>query len=333
MITEKLPALFFPPLPDSPDAPQGRSGITAPASSPVEPTGSQTFSSRAADPLTDRTAETDLVSVSIEPSEPEFQSAQSVPTPPLPDTMRVPVANIFSRNFQRGGGGQTLSIYTGDRRGVVKNLIEAGLLAPGVYMSALNKSSDSAISDKVSKMLRTNQSGGTVNNTQINNKQTKKLNRGSNNRNGTRRNRAKVEMPAYSEIQTNVFITNIGTSTTPGKINILHAYYISYLPVEDQKKITKLLFFVPLADPAVIRKILNLLSSQSIGELLNYLNGLKSAHVSEVANHMPLDIMKGGGADIDSLVEAYVNDNDKDRYKSLLNTFREMSKQIVKANS
>jgi hypothetical protein len=90
---------------------------------------------------------------------------------------------------------------------------------------------------------------------------------------------------------------------------------------------------VPLADPAVIRNIIDLLLSQSIDKLVNYLNGLKSAHISEVANHMPLDIMKGGGADIDSLVEAYVNDNDEDRYKSLLSTFREMSKQIVKANS
>ena len=342
MITEKSPALFLAGLPNSPAIPSAPA--PSPASSPLPPTvpltGPPTVQPtvQPTGPLEERTEETNLVSVSIKPSEPEFQSAQSVPTPPLPDHTKVPTGQLFSRNFHRGGGdANTLSIHTGDKRALVKNLIEAGLLAPGVYMSALNKSSDSEISDKVIKMLRAKQSGG-LNNTQfnsekINNKQTKKLNRGSNNKNGTRRNKAKVEMPSYSELQTNVFINNIGTSTTPGKINILHAYYISYLPVEDQKKITKLLFFVPLADPDIIRNVINLLSSQSTDKLVNYLNGLKSAHVSEVANHMPLDIMKGGGADIDSLVESYVNDNDEDRYRSLLSTFREMSRQIVKANS
>lgn len=259
-----------------------------------------------------------------------------------PDYMDLPVANMFSRRAPHRGGGdrKTLSIYTGDKGGLIKNLIEAGLLSPGVYMSAIRKSPDSAISEKVFSMLQKKQTGGDIDNTplntqKINNKQTKKLNRSSNKLNNTRRNNVMStgQMPKYSEMQTNVFINNIGTSTTPGKINILHAYYISHLPVEEQKKIMKLLFFVPLADPAVIRNIVSLLSSQSTGELINYLNGLKSEHISEVASHMPLDVMKGGGADIDELVESYVNDNDNDRYRSLLSTFREMSRQMMKSTS
>jgi len=235
---------------------------------------------------------------------------------------------------------------------IVKNLIEAGLLSPGVYMSALNKASDTVISTTLREILfepyrKTHQKGGLLTPTKTARPQklmntppnkrnrttrTKKLNSKGTKLNATRRLRANVnikgEMPRYSEMQTTVFFNDSITSTTPGRLNILYRYYVSHLPVPDQKTIMSLLFFVPLANPDVLGNLLTLLAESKTAAIIDYLKTLKAAHIEEVGASLELDVAKTE-ADIDGLVTKYIEDGDA-RYMSLLTTFTAMSDQMVK---
>jgi serine/threonine protein kinase len=239
-------------------------------------------------------------------------------------------------------------IYVSEAEAVVKNLIEAGLLSPGVYMSALKKASDDVISKTLRSILIESegvQKGGLTSPLKpimprairIRNRNTKskKLNGKGPKLNATRRLRANVniqgKMPIYSDDQTGVFFNQIMTSTTPGRLNLLYSYYVSHLPVPDQKTVMSLLFFAPLANPEVIGNVLTQLASSDSAALIDYLKGLKADHVSEVGASLELDVAKAE-AEVDTLVAQYIDGGDA-RYMGLLNKFTEMSDAMVKLTS
>jgi hypothetical protein len=235
---------------------------------------------------------------------------------------------------------------------IVKNLIEAGLLSPGVYMAALKKASDDIISKTLRGILVEQyngavQKGGLTSplksimpRTLVNvsprkrnrNTKSKKLNSKAPKLNATRRLRANVNirgaMPIYSDNQTNVFFNEVMTSTTPGRLNILYSYYVSHLPVPDQKTIMSLLFFVPLANPEVVGNVLTQLASSDSAALIEYLKALKADHVSELSASLELDVAKAE-AEVDGLVTQYIDAGDA-RYMSLLSKFTKMSDEMVK---
>lgn len=138
-------------------------------------------------------------------------------------------------------------------------------------------------------------------------------------------------MPIYSDDQTGVFFNQIMTSTTPGRLNLLYSYYVSHLPVPDQKTVMSLLFFAPLANPEVIGNVLTQLASSDSAALIDYLKGLKADHVSEVGASLELDVAKAE-AEVDTLVAQYIDGGDA-RYMGLLNKFTEMSDAMVKLTS
>jgi serine/threonine protein kinase len=305
------------------------------------------------------------------PSPPHFVSPQPTVAPRNP--MAPPVANAFANLlgspravpvvhvpvpaihpfFRRGplppigaraGGANPYEILICvlAAEAIVKNLIEAGLLSPGVYMSALSKSSD----DVISKTLRgiiveqyngVVQKGGLISplkpvRKRNRNTKSKKLNGKGPKLNVTRRLRANVniqgKMPIYSDNQMNVFFNQIMTSTTPGRLNLLYCYYVSHLPAPDQKTIMSLLFFVPLANPEVVGNVMSQLAISDSAALIDYLKALKADHINEVGASLELDVAKAE-ADIDDLVTKYIDGGDA-RYMSLLNKFTEMSDTMVK---
>lgn len=240
--------------------------------------------------------------------------------------------HIFSpKNKHSGGrrkkmsGGSIDSLYICNKDGAdfIKNLIQAGILAMGVYMSG----SRDEVSSAIMKILEEKKGGrvatltlkNNLNKTaRIMNKTLIKLNRANANAkvNTTRKTRVnlKVEnMPEYSDLQTECFINEIVTSNAPGKINLLYAHYLSYMSIEQQKEVIKLLIFVPLADPDVITSIIKELSNYTA--VVSYLNLLKSSHVSKIG----LDVSKTT-KEIDDLVEKYIS-NTEDRYTMLLNLY------------
>jgi hypothetical protein len=135
-------------------------------------------------------------------------------------------------------------------------------------------------------------------------------------------------MPIYSDNQTNVFFNEVMTSTTPGRLNILYSYYVSHLPVSDQKTIMSLLFFVPLANPEMVGNVLTQLASSNSSALIEYLKALKADHVSELSISLELDVAKAE-AEVDGLVTQYIDAGDA-RYMSLLSKFTKMSDEMVK---
>jgi hypothetical protein len=135
-------------------------------------------------------------------------------------------------------------------------------------------------------------------------------------------------MPIYSDNQTNVFFNEVMTSTTPGRLNILYSYYVSHLPVPDQKTIMSLLFFTPLANPEVVGNVLTQLASSDSAGLIEYLKALKADHINEVGASLELDVAKAE-AEINVLVTQYIDAGDA-RYMSLLDKFTKMSDEMVK---
>jgi hypothetical protein len=130
-------------------------------------------------------------------------------------------------------------------------------------------------------------------------------------------------MPNYSDLQVTSFMNQIMTATTPGKLNVLHAYYVTFLPVDTQETIMKLLFYVPLANPEIIGDIVNYLSAEKVKDLIQYLQGLKAEHLEAVGSVMNVDYNLSE-EQANKMMTSYVHGGDA-RYTELLALFDEMA--------
>jgi len=250
--------------------------------------------------------------------------------------------NIFSPQAPRRRGGSrggsiplTYPILVCIQEGLVNRLIHIGLFSPGAYLSVRSRNSYQAIESLLRSLLTSIQVGGrlTVNpaknnlrvfknypKTRANNK-SKKLNR------TLRRNRITFRsgdtMPSYSDLQVTSFVNQITTATTPGKLNVLHAYYVTFLPVDTQETIMKLLFYVPLANPEIVGEIVSYLSAEKIKDLIQYLEGLKADHLNAVGSVMSVDYNLSE-EQASKMMASYVHGGDA-RYTELLALFDEMA--------
>lgn len=222
-----------------------------------------------------------------------------------------------TRNIRHVGGNiETRLIYTTN---IVNDLIYSGILSIGVYIAAIEKSSKEVIEETLIKEISKKIGGRatvlqTVQNLfkPVNN--VKKLNRG-NTRNAAKRQMT-LKLYRYSNIQKKAFFNEITTSTHVGKINILHAYYLKYLPHDNQKEIINLLLFTPMADSKIVQKILDYLSEGSITQLITYLTALNNTHIVVIQKYMPLDVNKAK-MDLSKIIDEYIHSNN---YELLFNT-------------
>lgn len=265
--------------------------------------------------------------------------------PQLLDAHAVVNGNTFRNrgrrlNQEQSGGANDIvfTIYAAPGAAIVKSLITIGILSPGAYIAARNIFSHIVITKIILTDLLAGanaQSGGriatVVNNTRLRHKNNvrtlKKLNANKSKLNVSRKNFRLVKpdiMPTYSNDQIGCFFNEIVTSSVAGKLNLIHAYYIIFFPVEDQMKLMNLLLYVPLADPEVIGQILSYLSSDNLGGVVQYLETLKDDHMSSVSSvlgsKLPMDIRK--------LVTLYVTGG-SERYTMLLQIFDKLASEEI----
>jgi serine/threonine protein kinase len=249
--------------------------------------------------------------------------------------------NLFSPHAPRRRGGarggylaRSYPITLCIQEGLINRTIHIGLFSPGAYICVKTRNSYQEIEAIIRSLFTSTQVGGRIPVNSSKNRlalknlaktrstnKSKKLNR------TLRRNRITFKsgdtMPNYSDVQVTSFMNQIMTATTPGKLNVLHAYYVTFLPVDTQETIMKLLFYVPLANPEIIGDIVNYLSAEKVKDLIQYLEGLKSEHLEAVGSVMNVDYNLSE-EQANKMMTSYVHGGDA-RYTELLALFDEMA--------
>ena len=246
-------------------------------------------------------------------------------------TARLMPGGRRTRKYRVARGGDPTRVNSDDypilvnADNIVKSLLETSLVAFGTVVAALAVNSQDTMSSTIraildSQNIKINSNYTNSNNSTRNNNRNKKLNSNSVNLNRTPKNNRDSKMPNYSDLQIKSFFGQIVTSGAAGKINILYAYYIAFLPVEDQVEIMKLLMFIPLADPVIVANIMTYLSGQSQKDFMTYLESLKKIEIVKMRNVMDIDVEKAEN-DIHVMVNDYLKADGDDRYSMLLNAF------------
>jgi len=239
-------------------------------------------------------------------------------------------AGLFSESdrHKKLSGGALSSLYIcNETDGIfIKNLIQSGILAIGVYMSVspeviiklIEKQEGGrvAVLQPVNNLFNKNRINKTarLNRSAENNKFLKKLNNKKVSIKVNSNTRTKMsDVPIYSDLQTECFVNEISTSMVGGKINLLYAHYISFLTIENQKELLNLLLFISLSDPGIIRNIIRYFTANSYTALTDYLNTLKTNNVSKLGTDLTMADTK-----ISEIVDKYLSSDDK--YTFLLDT-------------
>ena len=210
---------------------------------------------------------------------------------------------------KRGGGKHNYYI---SQDGLLKNSIDGGILAPGIYMNAKQNHSDSIISKSIHKSsirpytarrksnkkhtARLRQSGGSI----------------------------ETNIPNYSDLQKTSFYNEIITSSTGGKINLLYAHYIIYIPDNEHKKqLLDLLLHIPLSNPETIKTIIKYFTTRNINGLIEYLKKEGVTHLNEVSKQLGKPLNKNTNTSINKLINEYISSDDS-RYRIMLTYFENL---------
>jgi hypothetical protein len=90
----------------------------------------------------------------------------------------------------------------------------------------------------------------------------------------------------YSPLQIDTFQHILETISLPGKINIIHYYFVFIFPVERQRRLLYLFYRCPHGDSAVIHEILKIMNVPSAQGLEAYLESIQDTRTEEEAQDL-----------------------------------------------